>query len=125
MTNSSGQAQAIAQAYINAIANKDIDMIVSISAEDVICNAPVGNLQGVERFRGFHEGFARMIVKITALAVFGNDDQAVVIYEAETHPVPHSTVAEYIKVKDGKIISTDVIYDSVPFAEYQKTKAPH
>jgi len=56
-----------------------------------------------------------MIKKVTVLAAFGDDEQAVIVYDAETHPVPSVTAAELIVVKNGKIASTEVIYDATPF----------
>ena len=66
-----------------------------------------------------------MLTKLTVLAVPGDDQQAVVVYVAETHPVPRSVVAEYIKVKDGKLASTEFIYDATPFAAFMATVQPH
>ncbi|MBZ9720487.1 nuclear transport factor 2 family protein [Mesorhizobium sp. AD1-1] len=125
MTGTNGKALAIAQAYFEAMANKDAGNIVSISAEDVACISPVGELQGVQAFRGFQEGFAKMIKKLTLLAAFGDDEHAVIVYDAETYSVPNAIVAEHIIVKHGKIASTTVIYDGTPFAEYMKTVQPH
>lgn len=125
MSNSNGKALAIARAYVNAIANHDVETILSLSADDVVCTSPIGQLTGIERFRGFHAGFAKMTTNLTVLAAFGDDQQAVVVYDSESHPVPHAIVAELIKVKDGKIASTDVIYDATPFAAYMATVQPH
>jgi limonene-1,2-epoxide hydrolase len=120
-----GKALEIARTYVRAIANKDVDTIVSISTDDVVCTSPIGQTTGIERFRAFHEGFARMITNLTVLAVHGDDKQAVAVYDVETHAVPHAVVAELIKVKDGKLVSTDVIYDATPFAAYMATVQPH
>lgn len=125
MTKTNGKAMDIARTYVEAIANRDVSTILSISAEDVVCASPIGQTTGLEQFRAFHDGFARMITNLTILAVYGDDEQAVVIYDAETHPAPHSVVAELIKVKDGKLASTDVIYDATPFAAYMATVQPH
>jgi len=125
MTKTTGKAQAIGQTYIDAIARKDVGKITSISTDDVLCNSPLGTLTGLAQFRDFQEGFARMITNVTVLAVYGDDEQAVVIYDAETYPVPHSIIAELIKVRGDKLASTEVIYDSAPFAEYVKSVQPH
>lgn len=125
MTKAAGKAQEIARTYVNAMANRDVDAIVSITADDVVCTSPIGQTTGIERFRSFQDGFARMIKKIAVLAVYGDDEQAVVVYVADTHPVPNSVVAELIKIKDGKLASTDVIYDPTPFAAYMATARPH
>lgn len=120
-----GRAAAIACTYVEAIARKDIDAILEITAEDIACASPIGKLSGAQAFRGFHEGFARMIKGLTILAVYGGDDQAVVIYEADTHPVANALTVELLTISAGKIASTDVIYDSAPFAEYMATVRPH
>ena len=120
-----GQALEIARMYVRAIANKDVNTIVSISTGDVVCTSPIGQTTGIERFRAFHEGFAQMITNLTVLAVHGDDKQAVAVYDVETDAVPHAVVAELIKVKDGKLVATDVIYDATPFAAYMATVQPH
>ena len=124
-TETTGKALSVARIYVNAIANKDVEKILSVSADDIICSSPIGRLQGIAAFRGFHEGFARMIKKVTVLAAFGDDERAVIVYNAETHPVASAITAELIVVKNGKIASTEVIYDSAPFAAYMATVKPH
>ncbi|MHB8268373.1 nuclear transport factor 2 family protein [Bradyrhizobium sp.] len=125
MTETKHKALAIAQTYVNAIADKNVDAIVAVSADDVVCTSPIGRITGTQKFREFHDGFARMIKKVTVFAVYGDDEQAVVVYNAETHPVPNAVTAELVKVKNGKIVSTDVIYDATPFAAYMATVKRH
>lgn len=126
MTNqSSGKALQIAETYVEAIASKNVDAIISVSADDVICTSPIGQITGTQKFREFHGGFARMLKKVTILGVYGDDEQAVVVYTADTHPVANAVVAELLEVKNGKIASTVVIYDAAPFAAYMATAQPH
>lgn len=47
------------------------------------------------------------------------------VYDVETHPVPHAVVAELIKVRGDKLASTGVIYDAAPFTAYMATVQPH
>jgi SnoaL-like domain len=125
MTDTKHKALAIARTYVNAIAEKNVEGIIGVSADGVVCTSPIGRIAGTQKFREFHDGFARMIKKVTVLAAYGDDEQAVIIYNAETHPVPNAVTAELIKVKNGKIVSTDVIYDATPFAAYMATVKPH
>ncbi|MGX0962121.1 hypothetical protein AB7M63_002570 [Bradyrhizobium japonicum] len=37
----------------------------------------------------------------------------------------NAIVAERVQVKNGKIASTDVIYDATPFAAFAATTQPH
>jgi hypothetical protein len=66
-----------------------------------------------------------MINKLTLTAAFGDDKQAVIVYDSDTLPVKSAIVAEYITVKNGKIASTRVIYDATPFAQYMAKQAKH
>ncbi len=125
MTKTDATALQIAHTYVGAMAKKDVETIISISAKEIVCTSPIGQTTGIERFRDFQAGFSQMITNLTVLAVHGDDKQAVVVYDVETHPVPHSMVAELIKVKDGKLTSTDVIYDATPFAAYMATVQHH
>lgn len=125
MTETNRKPLVVAHTYVNAIAGKNVDAIIAISADDVVCTSPIGRLTGTQKFREFHDGFARMIKKVTVLAVYGDDEQAVIVYNAETHPVPNAVTTELVKVKNGKIVSTDVIYDATPFAAYMATVKPH
>jgi hypothetical protein len=119
------KALELARIYVNAMGSKNVDAIMSISSDDVVCTSPMGQISGLERFRAFQDGFARMITKLTALAIYGDDEQAVVVYDVETHPVPHALTAELLRVKNGKLVSTEVIYDPTPFAAYMATVQPH
>jgi len=125
MVNTNGSAVKVAQAYFDAMATKNVEGILALAADKVICESPLGSLEGIQKFRGFQEGFARMIEKLTLKAVFGDDAQAVIVYVSDTLPVKGAYVAEYLTVKAGKITSTRVIYDGTPFAAYASSAQPH
>lgn len=125
MTNTNGVARRIAQDYFDAMSNKDINRLMALADDDIACFSPLGDLVGIESFRGFSEGFAKMINKLTLIAAFGDDEQAVIVYESDTLPVKSAFVAEHIIAKNGKIVSTRVIYDGTPFAEYAARQAKH
>jgi ketosteroid isomerase-like protein len=118
MTETTGKALSVAKIYVEAIASKDVNKLMSVSAEDIICMSPLGQIAGAPAFRGFQEGFAKMIKQVNIVAVFGDDEHAVVVYDADTHPVANAVVAEHLVVRNGKIASTRVIYDATPFAAY-------
>ena len=111
--------------YFDGMANKDIDKIMSVASADVLCTSPIGQTVGAAAFRGFQEGFGRMIKKLTLVAAFGDGRHAVIVYESETHPVANAIVAEYLTIEGGKIATAMVIYDATPFAAYMATVQPH
>ena len=121
-SQSSGKALQVAKTYVEAIARKDVDTIISVSADDVVCTSPIGQITGAERFRGFHGGFARMVKTVTILATYGDDQQAVVVYSADTHPVADAIVAELLKVEEwqDRIDRRDLRRDTL--AAYMATR---
>jgi hypothetical protein len=125
MPNTHPAPQAIARAYFEAMASKNVEGILAVCDENIICDSPLGHVDGIQHFRGFHEGFARMIDKLTLKAVHGDEKQAVVIYVADTLPVKGAFVAEYLTIAKGKINSARVIYDGTPFAQYAASAQAH
>lgn len=125
MANNNEQALIIAREYFDAMEKKDVEKITALSSDDIVCESPVGSLKGIQAFRGFQEGFARMIIKLTLVAAFGDDKHAVIVYVSDTHPVKDAYVTEYITVENGKMVSTRVIYDGQPFAAYLSTQQKH
>lgn len=120
---SSNQAKEIAKNYFEAMANRDVEKIISLAADHITTSSPLGKLEGIQSFRNFQVGFAKMINQLTLLAAFGDDEKGVIIYEMDTLPVKYAVAAEYIIVKDGKIVSTEVIYDGSPFTAYAATQS--
>lgn len=118
-------ALIIAQDYFHAMAAKDVDAMLALAAEEIVCISPLGALTDAAGFRRFSEGFARMIEKLTLVAAFGDDQNAVIVYRADTLPVRDAYVTEHLVVRDGKIASTRVIYDATPFAAYAAAQQPH
>lgn len=125
MSTANNASRAVAKAYFDAMADRNVEKILALSAENVVCKSPLGTLNGQAQFRGFQEGFAKMIEKLTLVAAFGEGEQAAIVYTADTLPVKNAMVVEYLVVKDGKIVSTDVVYDGTPFAAYAASAQAH
>ena len=116
---------SVARAYFDAMANKNVEDVLALCDNSITCDSPLGHLDGIEGFRGFQEGFARMIERLKLKAVCADNEQAVVVYVADTLPVKGAFVAEYLTISEGKITSARVIYDGTPFAKYAASVQPH
>jgi len=125
MATTNTTPKSVAQNYFEAMANKNVEEVLALCDESITCDSPLGRLDGIEGFRGFQEGSARMIEKLTLKAVCADDRQAVVVYVADTLPVKGAFVAEYLTITKGRIASMRVIYDSSPFAQYSASVQPH
>ena len=123
--NNSTETQAIAQKYFDAVASRNVEATVALCDDKITTRSPLGNLDGIQAFRAFTDGFAKMIIKMTPLAILGGEGKATIIYIVDTYPVQNSYVAEYLTIENGKITSNTTIYDSVPYQEYAAKQPKH
>ena len=118
-------AREIAMAYYDAWTSKNIDLAMSYLADDVVCDAPAGRIEGVAAYREFLGPFTQILLNADLLAVFGDDTTAVLVYDTRTVPVPDAPGAECLTVADGKIVHNRFIFDRLPFdAARRSSTAP-
>ena len=115
MTDDTSPALQVALAYYQAWTGKDIDAAMRHLAEDVVCDAPAGRLEGVQAYRQFLGPFAQMLIGSELLAAFGDETTAVLVYDTRTPPVASGPGAECLTVRDGKIVYNRFIFDRLPF----------
>ena len=110
-------APATALAYHRAWTNGDMDAALVHVDDDVICDAPVGRLEGIDALRDYMGPFAQMVQQVDLLAAEGDDNRAVVVYDTVTPLVPSAPGAELLTVCDGRIVYMRLIFDRLPFAQ--------
>lgn len=108
-------ALRIALAYHEAWTTRDLDRAMSYIADDVVCDAPAGRIEGAEAYRAFMAPFVQMLRGATIIAAFGDDETALMMYDTTTVPVPSAPGAECVTVKDGKITYSRFLFDRAPF----------
>jgi hypothetical protein len=113
-------ATSIAVAYHDAWTGRDFDRAMTYIADDIVCDAPAGRLEGAEAFRGFMGPFVQILTESRLLAAFGDEESALVMYETETVPVKDAPGAEYVRVRDGKIAYMRIVFDRQPFTEARR-----
>jgi ketosteroid isomerase-like protein len=115
MTGHDSPALEVALAYYRAWTGKDIEAALAHLADDVVCDAPAGRIEGVDAYRQFLGPFAGMLLDSELLAAFGDDTRAVLVYDTRTPPVASGPGAECLTVRDGKIVHNRFIFDRLPF----------
>jgi hypothetical protein len=110
-------ATSIAVAYHKAWTGHDFGRAMTFIADDIVCDAPAGRLEGAEAFRGFMGPFVQILTASRLVAAFGDEESAMVMYETETVPVKDAPGAEYVRVRDGKIAYMRIVFDRQPFTE--------
>jgi hypothetical protein len=108
-------AQDVALAYFEAWTNHDLDRAMTFIADDIVCDAPPGRIEGAEAYRGFMGPFVAILKNASLIASFGDDQMAVVVYDTESVPVASAPAAECVTVTNGKITYSRFIFDRAPF----------
>jgi ketosteroid isomerase-like protein len=115
MTDQPSPALEVALAYYNAWTSKDIDAAMHYIADDIVCEAPPGRIEGAQAYRAFMAPFVQILVGARMIAAFGDEASALVMYDTETVPVKRAPAAEYVTVREGKIAHSHFIFDRAPF----------
>jgi hypothetical protein len=123
MTESTSPALDVALAYHHAWTSHDLDKAMTYIADDIVCDAPAGRLEGAAAYRNFMGPFVQILNASELVAAFGDDENAVVMYHTETMPVQSAPGAECVTVKDGKIVHSLFIFDRTPFDAVRKAQA--
>ena len=121
MTEFTSPALDIALAYHRAWTSHDLEKAMTYIADEIVCDAPAGRLEGAAAYREFMGPFVQLLTGSKLLAAFGDDETAVVIYDTETMPVKSAPGAECVTVKDGRITYSRFIFDRVPFDAARKS----
>ena len=115
MTQDPSAALSVATAYYHAWTGKDLDRAMTYVAGDVVCESPLGRVEGVEGLRQFMAPFAQMLTSSELIAAFGDDQTAVLLYNPHTTLVEDAPSAECFTVRDGRIVHSLLIFDRTPF----------
>ena len=115
MDNTTSTALQIATDYYRLWTAGDLDGAVRLIAEDVVCDAPAGRIEGAAAYRAFLEPFAGLLRSTTLLGAFGDENTALIMYDTETALVPSAPGAECLTIRDGLITYNRFVFDRAPF----------
>jgi len=115
MTDTTSPALRTALAYHQAWTSHDLDKAMSYIADDIVCDAPAGRLEGAAAYRDFMGPFVQILKGSELIAAFGDDRTALIMYDTRTVPVESAPGAECVTVTDGKITYSRFIFDRAPF----------
>ncbi|GAA3346643.1 nuclear transport factor 2 family protein [Amorphoplanes nipponensis] len=116
MPEEASTALRVALAYHAAWTTKDLDLAFGYVADDIVCDAPAGRLEGRDAFRAFLAPFAQLLHSATLIAAFGDEDKALMMYDTSSALVASGPGAEFLTVAHGRITYSRFIFDRVPFA---------
>ena len=109
-------ALGVALAYHAAWTGKDMDKAMTYVAEDIVCDAPAGRIEGAAAYRAFLEPFSGTLTGATMIAAYGDEQRALVMYDTASPRVASAPGAECVTVADGRITYSRFLFDRLPFA---------
>ncbi|GAA2276076.1 hypothetical protein GCM10010149_18920 [Nonomuraea roseoviolacea subsp. roseoviolacea] len=117
MTSTNASAQQIAEDYTRAWMSGDVDQALGFLAEDVVCDAPAGRIEGRAAYRGFLEGFLPKLTGSSITKVLGDGTSAAVVYTTDTTFARDFRAMDYLTVGDGRITHVVTVFDRLPAAQ--------
>ena len=107
-------AREIATEYARAWIGGDAAKALGFIADDVICEAPMGRINGRDGYREFLTPFVTALLGGELIDVLGDDEHAATVYVVETPRVKDYRGMEYLTVRDGKITEIVSVFDRAP-----------
>ncbi|HLZ22039.1 MAG TPA: nuclear transport factor 2 family protein [Ktedonobacterales bacterium] len=112
---------AVARAFTEAWTSHDLDTAGSYLTEDVVFDGPLGHVNGKKAYLESLNGLTQALGVNGArvVAVFGDDTQALIMYELITGRFGVLTCAKLLSMRDGKIQSDRLTFDSYEIRKAQ------
>jgi SnoaL-like protein len=102
----------VAIAFTEAWTSHDMDTAARYVAEDVVFEGPMTQNAGVIAFIDGLGRFAQAVTGLQILAVLGDEERAMIMYDLTTGPFGTLRAAEDLVVSDGEIIRDRLVFDT-------------
>lgn len=102
----------IAVAFIEAFGRGDMDGVAARLAEDVVFTSPQVRLAGAGAVLAAVGEFARAVDGVDIVAVVGDGEQAMIMYDMRTVPFGTLRAVDRLVVSGGRITSDTLVFDT-------------
>jgi hypothetical protein len=102
----------VANAFTRAWTSGDLEAAASYVADDVVFDGPLQKSTGAKPYLDGLTKLAHDVTGVRMIAEFGNDSEALVMYDLLTGPYGKLTCAKHLTVRDGKITRDQLTFDS-------------
>ncbi len=109
-------AAQVADDFFAAWTGKDFERARALVHDDLSFVGPLESFSDADSYLSSLRRLSEIVTGAEKQKVFVDGDDVCVIYELRTVPVPSSQVAEWYRVRDGKVASVRVMFDARPFA---------
>jgi ketosteroid isomerase-like protein len=108
-------AKTVVERWHIAWAGKDFDTGRRLLHDDLSFRGPIDTFDNADDYLAALQRLAGMVASVDLQRTVAEGDQVVLMLELET-PMGRSPVAEWYRVRDGKIAEVQVYFDARPFA---------
>ena len=112
-------AYDIVKKYHHAWTSGDVEQAMECVADDIICHAPGGDLEGKAVYQEFIGAFAPSLIGIGDIAEFTAGDRVALFYYPQTAATSTVPAAELFTVREGKIVESVLIFDRLSYSPPQ------
>jgi hypothetical protein len=113
-------AEAIALAYLDAVAKKELDRVASLVTSDVRFVGPGTSFTGAADLLAAFRRIGVIHVRSDIKRVFSDGNDVCVIYDFVTDTAGPLPCVEWLHLEGGKICEVKLFYDQVPWIEIRK-----
>lgn len=119
----SSSPEAIALAYLDAVAKKDLARVESLLDPELRFVSPASTLTNARDFLAALRRIAAIHVRNDVVRVFSEGNDVCVIYDFVTDTVGSVPTVEWLRVEGGKIRAVNLYYDQVPWMKLREELA--
>ncbi len=112
-------AYDIVKRYHDAWTSGDVERAMDCVADDIICHAPGGDLEGKDVYREFLGAFAPSLIGIGDIAEFTAGNRVALFYYPQTATSSTTPAAELFTVREGRIAESVLIFDRLSYGPPQ------
>ena len=102
----------VATTFVEAFGRGDMAAVARVLAEDVAFESPRVALEGAEPVLAAMGEFAQAVTGVSVLAVVGDDERAMVMYDMATGPFGTLRAVDHVVVRDGRIVADTLVFDT-------------
>jgi len=109
-------AHDVVDQYFTALRTKDFTAMRGLLHEDVIFKGPLGTTNGADEYIESLKRVTATMKSVQRQALFGEGEDVCQIYDLTlTAPAATLPVAQWLKVRDGRIASVRLFFDARPY----------
>ncbi|WP_161606404.1 nuclear transport factor 2 family protein [Microlunatus speluncae] len=102
----------VAVRFIEAFGRRDLTALADCLADDIVFESPRMQLTGRDQVLAAIGEFTGVVDSVKITGSYGDARSAVVVYEIRTGPFGTIRAADHVSVRDGKITTDTLIFDT-------------